>query len=143
RDRAGPGRRGGAGLRGVDAHRARAVGPGQAAVLGAHRPVLGGAVGRAPLLARLRGHVLLAGRVAEEGEAGLHGLVGGAGRGHGGSPRGRGRSGGGQGRWKYCGSTCFSSTAVAKYSLIAASQRGLIPARAMATCAASTSSDSK
>src|SRR5699024_12818394 len=48
-----------------------------------------------------------------------------------------------QARWKYCGSTCFSPPPAVKYSLIAASQRGEISARAIASWAASTSSASK
>src|SRR5699024_7488279 len=48
-----------------------------------------------------------------------------------------------QSREKYCASTCFSPPFSVKYSLMAASQRGEIAARAMASCAASASSASK
>src|SRR5699024_12139376 len=46
-----------------------------------------------------------------------------------------------QARWKYCGSTSFSPPSGVKYSLIAASQRGEISARAIASWAASTRSE--
>src|SRR5699024_6512561 len=135
-------------------------------VLDVQVPLLLGPVGGVPGGEHVRGHVVPAGEGSQGGEPLAHGDDGGSrigrGGGHGGSWRveegAQHESGceqdasawtGGQAlstaqaRWKYCGSTCFSPPPAVKYSLIAASQRGEISARAIASWAASTSSASK